>query len=215
MTETNACGIGLIGNEYLQNPGAAGRLYPPIQQIKFLDDAGKEVATGEMGELTVKSVCNMRCYLNQPEATDMVLNDGWLKTGDLGKIDENGIITILDRKKNIVIRGGENIACLDVEGALHQHPSVAEACVFPVPDERLGEVVGACVQIHKECPITERQLKEFLVDHIAHFKIPEHIWLQSEPLLRGATDKFDRRGLQQHYLRDLQAQNKSNEQGKL
>ena len=215
MTETNACGIGLIGNEYLQNPGAAGRLYPPIQQIKFLDDAGKEVATGEMGELTVKSVCNMRCYLNQPEATDMVLNDGWLKTGDLGTIDENGIITILDRKKNIVIRGGENIACLDVEGALHQHPSVAEACVFPVPDERLGETVGACVQIHKESLITVRQLKEFLVDHIAHFKIPEHIWLQSEPLLRGATDKIDRRGLQQHYLRDLQAQNKSNEQGKL
>lgn len=215
MTETNACGIGLIGHEYIDNPDAAGRLYPPIQEIKFLDDNGIGVVTGDIGEITVKSVCNMRCYLNQPEATNAVLNNGWLKTGDLGKIDKNGIITILDRKKNIVIRGGENIACLDVEGALHQHSSVAEACVFPVPDERLGEVVGACIQIQEECTITERQLKEFLVDHIAHFKIPEHIWLQSEPLLRGATDKIDRRGLQQHCVRDLQAQSKSDKQGKI
>lgn len=211
MTETNAVGIGLIGNEYLDHPGAAGRLHPPLQEIKFLGENGEEVSTGEIGEITVKSVCNMRGYLNQADATKDVLTDGWLKTGDLGVIDANGIITIVDRKKNIVIRGGENIACLDVEGALHQHPCVLEACVFSLPDDRLGEIVGAGVQIQKESSVTSNELQDFLLQHIAHFKIPQHIWLQIEPLPRGATDKIDRRGLQQRCLSDLQAQSETSD----
>ena len=211
MTETNAVGIGLIGNEYLDHPGAAGRLHPPLQEIKFLGENGEEVSTGEIGEITVKSVCNMRGYLNQADATKDVLTDGWLKTGDLGVIDTNGIITIVDRKKNIVIRGGENIACLDVEGALHQHPCVLEACVFSLPDDRLGEIVGAGVQIQKESSVTSKELQDFLLQHIAHFKIPQHIWLQIEPLPRGATDKIDRRGLQQRCLSDLQAQSETSD----
>ncbi|MBT6508705.1 MAG: acyl--CoA ligase [Marinovum sp.] len=211
MTETNAVGIGLIGDEYLDHPGAAGRLQPPLQEIKFLSENGQEVSPGEVGEITVKSVCNMRGYLNQPDATKDVLTDGWLKTGDLGMIDADGIITIVDRKKNIVIRGGENIACLDVEGALHRHPSVLEACVFSLPDDRLGEIVGAGVQIQKENTVTTKELQDFLLQHIAHFKIPQHIWLQIEPLPRGATDKIDRRGLQQRCLSDLQAQSETND----
>ena len=211
MTETNAVGIGLIGNEYLDHPGAAGRLHPPLQEIKFLGENGEEVSAGEVGEITVKSVCNMRAYLNQPDATNDVLSDGWLKTGDLGKIDSNGIITIVDRKKNIVIRGGENIACLDVEGALHRHPCVMEACVFSLPDDRLGEIVGAGVQIPKESTVTTKELKDFLLQHIAHFKIPQYIWLQTEPLPRGATDKIDRRGMQQRCLNDLELQSKKND----
>ena len=211
MTETNAVGIGLIGNEYLDHPGAAGRLHPPLQEIKFLGENGQEVLPGEVGEITVKSVCNMRAYLNQPDATNDVLADGWLKTGDLGKIDSNGIITIVDRKKNIVIRGGENIACLDVEGALHRHPCVMEACVFSIPDDRLGEIVGAGVQIQKQGALTTKDLQDFLLQHIAPFKIPQHIWLQTEPLLRGATDKIDCRGLRKRCLSNLQAQFKTND----
>ena len=211
MTETNAVGIGLIGNEYLDHPGAAGRLHPPLQEIKFLGENGEQVSAGEVGEITVKSVCNMRAYLNQPDATNDVLSDGWLKTGDLGKIDSNGIITIVDRKKNIVIRGGENIACLDVEGALHRHPCVMEACVFSLPDDRLGEIVGAGVQIQKESTVTTKELQDFLLQHIAHFKIPQHIWLQTEPLPRGATDKIDRRGMRQRCLNDLELQSEKND----
>ena len=211
MTETNAVGIGLIGNEYLDHPGAAGRLHPPLQEIKFLGENGEEVSAGEVGEITVKSVCNMRAYLNQPDATNDVLSDGWLKTGDLGKIDSNGIITIVDRKKNIVIRGGENIACLDVEGALHRHPCVMEACVFSLPDDRLGEIVGAGVQIQKESTVTTKELQDFLLQHIAHFKVPQHIWLQTEPLPRGATDKIDRRGMRQRCLNDLELQSEKND----
>ena len=202
MTETNAVGIGMGGQDYEDRPAAAGKPHPPLQDVIFLGDDGTEVAQGEVGEITVKSACNMRCYLNKPEATAEVFQDGWLRTGDLGYIDTDGFITIVDRKKNIIIRGGENIACLDVEGALHRHPCVAEACVFSVPDERLGEIVGAGIQIKLGHETTASDLQSFLTDHIAKFKVPQHIWLQSEPLPRGATDKIDRRALQAICLKD-------------
>jgi acyl-CoA synthetase (AMP-forming)/AMP-acid ligase II len=196
MTETNALGTGMQGQDYLSRPGAAGRLYPPVQELRFLDDDGQDVPQGEVGEIAVKSPCNMRCYLNKPTETAATLQQGWLRTGDLGQIDEDGFVTIVDRKKNIIIRGGENIACLDVEGALHRHPAVAEACAFALPHERLGEVVGACVQLRPGHSAEEADIQAFLRDHIAHFKVPERIWMQAEPLPRGATDKIDRRGLQ-------------------
>ena len=99
----------------------------------------------------------MRCYLNKPEATAETVQDGWLRTGDLGVLDDEGFVTILDRKKNIIIRGGENIACLDVEGALHRHPDVLEAVAFSVPDARLGEAVGAAVQLRDGASLTQRR----------------------------------------------------------
>ncbi len=198
MTETNAIGIGMFGPEYVARPGGAGRLYPPVQELRFLDPEGRDVPKGEVGEITVKSPCNMRCYLNKPEATAQVMQDGWLRTGDLGQIDDDGYITIVDRAKNIIIRGGENIACLDVESALHHHPAVNEACCFPVPHARLGETVGAAIQLKPGAKVTEEALRSFLADHISHFKIPEHIWMQTDPLPRGATDKLDRRGIRDH-----------------
>lgn len=203
MTETNAVGIGMAGPDYVARPGSAGRLHPPVQELKFLDDNGNEVPVGEIGEITVKSPCNMRCYLNKPEATAEVLRDGWLRTGDLGFIDSEGYVTISDRKKNIIIRGGENISCLDVEGALHRHPAVAEACAFSLPHDRLGETVGACVQTRPGHSTSQEELNAFLADHIARFKIPERIWLQSSPLPRGATDKTDRRALRAQCLKTI------------
>lgn len=204
MTETNAIGIGLVGQEYIDRPDVAGKLYPPLQDIRFLDDEGREVPVGEVGEITVKSPCNMRCYLNKPEATAEVLQDGWLKTGDMGKIDGDGYITIVDRKKNIIIRGGENIACLDVEAAIHRHPDVIEACAFSVPDARLGEIVGAAVHLHAGSQLSCEDLRQYLKDHLAHFKIPGPIWLQLDALPRGATDKLDRRGVRTACLAKLE-----------
>ena len=203
MTETNAVGIGLVGDEYVDHPGACGRLHPPVQELRFLGDDGQVLGVGEIGEITVKSPCNMRCYLNKPQATAEALQDGWLRTGDMGMIDADGYVTIVDRKKNIIIRGGENIACLDVEGALHRHPAVAEACAFSVPDARLGESVGAGVQLRPGATVTESELNAFLAEHIAHFKVPQHYWFQSNPLPRGATDKIDRRGLRSACLATL------------
>ncbi len=204
MTETNANGIGISGPDYVARPGSAGRLYPPIQQLKFLDDDGCEVPTGTVGEITVKSASNMRCYLNKPEATDEIFQDGWLRSGDLGTIDEDGFVTIVDRKKNIIIRGGENIACLDVEGAIHRHPAVAEVCVFSVPDDRLGETVGASIQLKQDVNLTAEELCKFLADHIAHFKIPQHIWFQRDPLPRVATGKIDRRVARETCLKTIE-----------
>jgi acyl-CoA synthetase (AMP-forming)/AMP-acid ligase II len=206
MTETNALGIGMIGEDYTARPESAGKLHPPVQELRILDDDGNDVPVGTLGEITVKSPANMRCYLNKPEATAETLQDGWLKTGDLGVLDAEGYVTILDRKKNIIIRGGENIACLDVEGALHRHPDVLEAAAFSVPDERLGETVGAAVQLKPGASLSRADMATFLESHIAKFKIPEHLWVQTEPLLRGATDKTDRRAICKVCLENQEAQ---------
>lgn len=203
MTETNAIGIGLVGDEYIARPGAVGRLYPPLQDLRFLDDDGLDVPQGEVGEIAVKGPSVMRCYLNQPEATAEVLQNGWLRTGDMGFIDADGIVTIVDRKKNIIIRGGENIACLDVEAAIHRHPDVIEACAFSVPHDRLGEVVGAAIQLRNGSILTDTDLRAFLSEHIAHFKIPDHLWFQHDEIPRAATDKPDRRGLRDTLLQTL------------
>ena len=202
MTETNGLGIGIIGAEYVARPSAAGRLYPPLQKLRILDDGGNDLPTGEIGELTVKSAANMRCYLNQPEATAETIQDGWLRTGDLAYVDDEGYVTIVDRKKNIIIRGGENISCLEVEGALHHHPEVIEAGVFSVPHERLGEVVGAGVHLREGSTVTADELSKFVSAHLAKFKIPEHYWFRFTELPRGATDKTDRRALRAECLED-------------
>ncbi|MEP1765147.1 MAG: AMP-binding protein [Sulfitobacter sp.] len=206
MTETNALGIGMIGDDYVNRPDSAGKLHPPLQELRLIDDAGNDVPLGELGEITVKSPANMRCYLNQPEATAETLQNGWLRTGDLAVMDAEGYVTILDRKKNIIIRGGENIACLDVEGALHRLPQVLEACAFSVPDDRLGEVVGACVQLRDGAALCQRDMAAALADHIAPFKSPQYLWTQKTPLLRGATDKIDRRALRTACLGNEKAQ---------
>jgi steroid-24-oyl-CoA synthetase len=205
MTETNALGIGMIGDDYALRPESAGKLHPPVQELRFLDDQGKDVPVGSLGEITVKSPANMRCYLNKPEATAETMQDGWLRTGDLGMIDAEGFVTIMDRKKNIIIRGGENIACLDVEGALHRHPDVLEAAAFSVPDDRLGEVVGAAVQLRAGAQITCEQMKTFLNGHLASFKTPVHLWAQHDLLTRGATDKIDRRAIRTACLNNQEA----------
>lgn len=206
MTETNALGIGAIGDEYRANPESAGKLHPPVQELAILDDAGNPVPNGTIGEITVKGPHIMRCYLNQPEATAEVLKDGWLRTGDLGTLDDDGYVTIVDRKKNIIIRGGENIACLDVEGALHRHPDVLEAAAFSIPDARLGETVGAAVQLRAGTDLTRADLGAFLDGHLAKFKHPAHLWVQHTPLTRGATDKIDRRAIRAACLDNQEAQ---------
>lgn len=206
MTETNALGIGMVGDDYQARPESAGKLHPPVQELRMLDDEGNDVPLGEIGEIAVKGPHIMRCYLNKPEATAETVVDGWMRTGDLGVLDADGYVTILDRKKNIIIRGGENIACLDVEGALHRHADVLEAAVFPVPDARLGEVVGAAVQLREGAAISQQEMAAFLDGHLAKFKIPAHLWSQQDVLTRGATDKIDRRAIRAACLENEEAQ---------
>ena len=202
MTETNALGILVAGPDYLARPSACGRLIAPLQEARFLDDDGKDVPTGAVGELALRGPHIMRGYLNNPNATAEVLQDGWFRTGDLARIDDDGFIYIVDRKKDIIIRGGENIACLEVDGALHKHPDVAEACVFSVPDDRLGEVVGAGIWPAAGKTVDQAGIAEFLKDHIAPYKIPARIWTLDAPLPRTATAKIDRRALRAMCLKD-------------
>lgn len=206
MTETSALGIGMYGTDYAARPDAAGRLYPPVQQLRIVDDQGRPLPTGELGEIQVKSLSVMRCYLNRPDDTAAVLRDGWLSTGDLGYVDAEGFVTIRDRKKNIIIRGGENISCAEVEDALHHHPDVIEACAFPVPHDRLGEVVGAALHVRAGTNPTLAEIGDFLAGKLAAFKIPERIWTDHRPLPRGATDKTDRSAVRQSCLRTNAAQ---------
>lgn len=196
MTETNSLGILITGPEYVANPEAAGRMTPPLQEMRIVNAKGEEVATGDVGELTVRSPSNMRGYLNLPEETRATLKDGWLYTGDLARMDDTGLFYIVDRKKSIIIRGGENISCLEVEGALHEHPAVAEVCVFPVPDQRLGEIVGAAIYLRDGATAEQDEILAFLKTTLASYKVPEKLWFWQDPLPRGGTGKLDRKVLQ-------------------
>ena len=199
MTETNGLGIRMAGDEYIAQPGAAGRLTPPVQAMQIVDEDGSPVTPGNVGELQLKSAANMRCYLNQPEATAATLCQGWLKTGDLAYADESGLVFIVGRKKDIVIRGGENIACTEVEAALHQVSSgIREASVFSIPDERLGETVGAA--LYAEPTIDVAMLNSELKMILAKFKLPERYWIYPARLPRGATEKIDKRQIRNSCL---------------
>ena len=192
MTETNALGLGISGDEYGEKPELAGRLYPPLQEIKIVDDNDVPLPNGQLGEICLKSPANMRCYFNKKKETEAVLKDGWMHTGDLGILNDQGLVTIVDRKKNIIIRGGENISCLEVEGALQKFPGVIESVVFSVPEKRFGEEVGACINMAGGAKDKDEEISSFLRDKLAHFKIPVHYWWVNRSLPRGATDKFDR-----------------------
>ena len=202
MTETNALGIGIQGEDYLERPNACGRLYPPLQELRIVDEDGAPVPNGELGEIAIKCVSQMREYPNKPEATAETIRDGWLHTGDLGFVDDDGYVTIVDRAKNIIIRGGENISGLEVEGAIHKHPKVFEAAVFSAPDARLGEVVGAAVMTRAGETLCAAELNAFLSGTLAKFKLPERLWFTDQPLIRGATDKIDRRAIRTACLAD-------------
>ena len=205
LTETNALGTYISTEDYQRKPGAAGRPLPAVMDLKIAREDGSEADEGETGEIWLRGPALFREYHNQPEATAAVLTpDRWFKTGDLGYRDEEGIVFIVDRLKDIIIRGGENISCLEVEHALAKHPGVREAAVIGVPDERLGETVGAAVVFEKGHDESDEALKAFLEPHLAKFKIPETIWRIDGQLPRGGTGKIDKPGLRQTLIKQVE-----------
>ena len=190
LTESNAVGC-LIGQEdYIERPRSVGQPTPPIVDIRIVDERGRSLAGGQHGEICIRSAVVASGYLNQPAATAAAFRDGWLHTGDVGYLDDEGFLYIVDRIKDIIIRGGENISCIEVEEALYRHPDVLEAVVFSLPDERLGEIVGAAVTISPHSDVTEAELRSFVGDRLAAFKVPRHAWLTTENLPRIASGKF-------------------------
>ena len=192
MTETNAIGTGIAGQDYLDRPASSGRA-SAVLDLKVVDDEGRELPQGERGELMIRGASVISGYWRRPEANAETFNQGWMKTGDVAYFDEEGFVFIVDRIKDLIIRGGENIGCGEVEAALLEHPAVLEASVYAIPDERLGEEVATT--IYCDGSIDEAQLREFLAERLAKFKIPRYIQFSDEHLPRIASGKIFKRQL--------------------
>ena len=200
LSETNALGALGGGDEYVNHPDSTGRVVPPVTEIKIVDEDWNELPLGSVGEVAIKSLGNMIGYWKNPEATKECMNDeGWFRSGDLGKF-EGPFLYILDRVKDIVIRGGENIACPEVEGAIYEHDDILEACVFGIPDERLGEILCAAIYLREESKLTIDELQLFLSSRLAAFKIPVNIQFMKTNLPRVGSGKFDKPSLRELFI---------------
>ena len=202
MTETNAIGTGIGGPEYLARPASSGRC-ALVLDMRIVGEDGAVLAPGERGEVQVHGTSVIRGYWNRDDANAETFDGRWLRTGDVGYLDDEGFLFIVDRIKDLVIRGGENVGCGEVEAAILEHSAVLEASVYGVPDERLGEEVGATVFCSGA--VTEDELRAFLAERLAKFKIPKYLRFAPEPLPRIASGKILKRQLRAEAARALSA----------
>lgn len=201
LTETTGV-VTVNSAQYLTDkPMSCGPLVPTVEG-KLVDDLGNDLEPGPdvVGHLHVRGPVVIKGYLNRPEATAEAIKDGWFDTGDIGMIDEDGFVTLVDRAKDMVLRGGENVYCSEVEAAIYRHPAVLEVAVFGVPDERLGEKVAAVVVTENDGDLEEAELREFVGGELAPFKIPEVVWFRTEALPRNANGKFLKRELREEMV---------------
>jgi long-chain acyl-CoA synthetase len=199
ITETSSAICGISGEDYARKPDSVGAPMP-VCEVKVVNEAGEELPRGEMGEFWVRGPNVTRGYWNKPEATEASYVDGWFRSGDVGKIDDEGFVYVLDRLKDMVIRGGENVYCAEVEAALVEHPEVAAACVFGIPDEALGEQVAAVVVVSPDAGVSEQELRDVAAIRLAAFKVPGRIWFREDPLPLGVTGKVNKRDIRKQYL---------------
>jgi long-chain acyl-CoA synthetase len=201
MTETNAIGAGNSGEDYLRKPASSGRC-AQVLQLKVVDESGHSLPAGQRGELLIRGTSIFNGYWKRPEANAQAFTDGdWFRTGDVAYIDDEGFLFIVDRIKDLIIRGGENIGCGHVEAALLMHPLVQEAAVYAVPDERLGEEVGAT--IHASAALDLDELRQFLSAHLARFEMPRYIVRADAPLPRTPSGKIFKRQIRQAALAQI------------
>ncbi len=199
LTETNAAGCSNFWTNYADKPASTGR-QQPLVQVSIVGADGAKLPPGTRGEIGIRAAANFRGYWRNEAATRAAFTaDGTFLTGDIGYLDEDGYLFIVDRKKDIIIRGGENISCQEVEAAIYAHPAVAEASVFGLADERLGEVPGAVVHLEPGETLDHDGLREFLGPRLAAFKLPVAVWFHEEPLPKLGTGKIDKVGLRDRY----------------
>jgi len=194
MTETSATATSNFAEDYERKPSSCG-VPSPTGEVKIVNDKGQTLGTNEVGELWYRGPIVVRCYWNKPQATSETFVDGWVKTGDLAKIDEEGFVYIVDRAKDMLIRGGENIYCVEVENALYDHPSVMDAAVIGIPHRTLGEEPAAVVHLKPGMKSTEEELRHHVAQKIAAFKVPVKILFLPETLPRNANGKIMKRDL--------------------
>jgi acyl-CoA synthetase (AMP-forming)/AMP-acid ligase II len=190
MTETTATVTSHVGEDYLNRPDSAGPPVP-ISDLKIMSpDGERELPVGEVGELWARGPQIVKGYWNNPEATAATFVDGWVRTGDLARLDEEGFCYIVDRAKDMVIRGGENIYSIEVENVLFDHPAVMDAALIGLPHRTLGEEPAAVVHLAPGMSATEDELKAWVRERLAVFKTPVRVAFLPEPLPRNANGKI-------------------------
>ncbi|HTF35362.1 MAG TPA: class I adenylate-forming enzyme family protein [Myxococcota bacterium] len=199
LTETSSVTTYNGGEDYVRKPESCG-VPVPVCDLKVTDPKGKALPVGEVGELWIKGPNVVKGYWNQPEATAETFTEGWLHSGDLAKIDEEGFVYIVDRAKDMLIRGGENVYCVEVESVLYDHPAVMDAAVVGIPHRVLGEEVGAVVQVTATSRVTEDDLRKHVAARLAGFKVPVKIEIRQDPLPRNANGKILKRQLKEELV---------------
>ncbi len=193
LTETQGVGCSNTNENYLARPDSTGRATPPICSVAILDDDGNPVPQGERGEVCIRGIFNFNGYWGKDDATrDAFTSDGYFRTGDIGYLDEEAFLYIVDRKKDIIIRGGENISCPEVEAAAYSHAAIAEVSVFGIPDERFGEVPAIVYYCKPGQNLTGEELTAYLKTKLAAFKVPSYVWQHDEPLPKLGTAKISK-----------------------
>jgi len=198
QTETNGAIASGTGEEYLANPKGSGRILPGTE-VRIVDENGNDQPPGGIGEIWVKSPLVMAGYWNQPEANAAVFSNGWLRTGDIGWVDEHRFIVVVDRKKDVIIRGGENIYCAELERVYQEFPGVLEVAAFGVPDERLGEEVVLAAVAQPGAALDANDLRAYGRERLADYKIPSEFVFAPEPFVRNAVGKIDKAVLRRSY----------------
>ena len=201
MTETNGIGTGIGGLDYLNRPASSGRC-SAVLELKVLDEQGNSLPAGQRGELLIRGTSLFQGYWNRPDVNATAFEDGWFRTGDVAYLDDEGYLFIVDRIKDLIIRGGENIGCGQVEAALVMHPDVLEAAVYAIPDDRLGEEVGATLYVRTA--VDEKELRAFLEQHLARFEVPRYFRIVHSPLPRTASGKILKRELREAAIKSMQ-----------
>jgi long-chain acyl-CoA synthetase len=176
-----------------RRPGSIGT---PIRdvQMRVVDAEDNEVPQGEVGEIVIQGPNVMKGYWQRPEATAEAIRDGWFHSGDLARVDEDGYFFIVDRKKDLIIRGGYNVYPREIEEVLYEHPAVAEAAVIGLPDSTMGEEIGAAVVLKPGTTTSAKELRDYVKGQVAAYKYPRHVWIV-DALPKGATGKIQKRDI--------------------
>ncbi|MGB0111989.1 MAG: class I adenylate-forming enzyme family protein [Ilumatobacteraceae bacterium] len=199
MTETNAYGPQNSGDDFIAHPTSTGRAVP-IMDVRVADTEGNPLPQGETGEIWFRGPNLIRGYWNRPDATADTLVDGWLRSGDIGRVDDEGFVYVSDRAKDMVLRGGENIYCAEVEAAIYEHPAVYEAAVYGIPHERFGEELAAHVMVKEGQTLDVDQLRSFVGERLANFKVPTKVTVVTQQLPRNASGKILKRELRDEVI---------------
>jgi long-chain acyl-CoA synthetase len=200
LTETSGAAIANFGRAYVDNPESVGKPISPVIDVRIVGLDGADAPLGDVGEIWLKGPTVVRGYLGRERETAEAFTDGWFHTGDLGRLDAAGNLYVVDRLKDVIIRGGENVYAAEIEAALYEHADITEAAIFGVPDERLGEAVGAVVRVRDGAALTEDAVRVHVAERLAAFKVPAHVWITDDELPRNASGKVLKRQLRERLV---------------